>query len=113
MASEMLEEYKHIWDKVDSLPKDAQDVFFSVDTAEKIHKAAKDEQILPRAYMLAEITGDVILGMLPITQFRQTIQEELEVDEEKARRIAQTIRDKIFGKIPDSLRKIHKLDQTS
>lgn len=110
MASEMLEEYKHIWDKVDGLPKDAQDVFFSPDTAETIHEAAKDEHILPRVSMLAEITGDVILGILPITQFRQTIQEELEVDEEKARRIAQKVRDKIFVKISGSLRKIHKLE---
>lgn len=79
-------------------------------TADVIRETAEQEGVLPRVSVLAEITGDVMLGVLPITEFRGAIQEKLGVEEEKARRIAQAIRERVFTDIADSLRKIHKLE---
>ena len=81
-----------------------------METANTIHETAEKEEVLPSVSVLAEITGDVMLGILPITDFRGAIQAVLGIDEKKARRIAQTIRDKVFEGIADSLRKIHKLE---
>jgi len=101
---------EQFWQQYNTLPKDVQEVMIAIETANLIHETAEKEQVLPQVSLLAEITGDVMLGVLPITEFRQAIQEELDVDEEKARRIAQAIRDKVFAGIADSLRKIHKLE---
>lgn len=91
------------------LPKDVQEAMFAQETANAIQEIAEREGVFPQVSLLAEITGDVMLGILPIIQFRQAIQEKLPVGEEKARRIAQTIRDKVFAGIADSLRKVHNL----
>jgi hypothetical protein len=91
------------------LPKDIQDAMISDDSASAVYQTAEREGILDKVSLLAEITGDVMRGALPITQFKTTLQKDLRVDEEKARRIAEQIRDKIFLKIAQSLRKIHGL----
>ncbi len=106
----MPQEQDNALTRFNTLPKDVQEAMFAEETANAIHETAEKEGGLPQVSLLAEITGDVMLGILPITKFRGAIQEGLKVDEEKARRIAQQIRDRVFQKIAQSLRKIHKLE---
>lgn len=97
------------WEHYNKLPPDVQEAMITMESANVIYETAKSEHLLPKVSRLAEITGDVMLGILPIMQFRQAIQDELGIEEEKARRIAKAVRDKIFLKIVDSLRRIHNL----
>jgi len=101
---------KILGERYDKLPPDVQEAMIAMESANIIYETAKSEGLLPKVSHLAEITGDVMLGILPITKFREAIQSGLGIEEEKARRIAQNIRDKIFLKIADSLRRIHKLE---
>lgn len=78
-----------------------------METAKNIHQAAKKEGVLLQVSLLAEITGDVMLGILPLTHFTEAVQVGLGVNEKKARKITKTIDDKIFANIEDSLQKIH------
>jgi hypothetical protein len=91
-------------------PKDIQQAMVSEDSANAIYETAQREGILDKVSLLAETTGDVMRGALPITQFRTALQTNLGVDEQKARRIAEQIRDTVFQKIAGSLRKIHNLE---
>ena len=52
----------------------------------------------------------ILAGIVPITLLRETLEEELQIDEERARKIAMEIRDKIFMQVQDELRKIHNLE---
>jgi hypothetical protein len=105
----MPQEQDNALTRLNTLPKDVQEAIFAEETANAIYETAEKERVLPNVSVLAEITGDVMLGMLPIAKFREGIQIGLGVDEQKARRIAEQIRDKVFQKIAQSLRKIHNL----
>ncbi len=96
-------------EKYNQLPKNLQEALISRESARLIYEAAEKEGVLPGVSRIAEVTGDVMMGFVPITQFRQKIQDGLGINEEKARRIAAVIRDKIFMGVADSLRKIHGL----
>lgn len=95
--------------KYNQLPRNLQNTMISYESANVIYETAEKEGILPQVSIIAEIAGDVMMGLVPITQFRQKIQDELGITEEKARRIAGAIRDKIFMQVKDELRKIHGL----
>jgi len=95
--------------RYNKLPKNLQEAIISCESADVIYKTAEKEGVLQRVSTIAEITGDVMMGIVPITQFRQKIQGELGVEEDKARRIAEVIRDKIFMEVKDELRRIHNL----
>lgn len=102
-------EQEQFLEKYNQLPQDVQEAMISSQTAQIIYETAEEQGLLNEVSRIAEITGDVMMGIVPITKFKQTIQSELNVEEDKARRIAQVVRDKIFLKIVDSLRKIHNL----
>lgn len=97
------------WEMYYKLPQSVRDALFSDNTSQMIFSIAKSEGLLPHSEKLAEITGDVMLGILPITRFRETLQDKLNIDEEKARRVAKGVRDKIFMPIAQELRKVHNL----
>lgn len=96
-------------EKYNQLPQDVQEIMIDFQSAQVIYETAQEQGLLQAVSRIAEITSDVMMGFVPITKFKQTIQSELNVEEGKARIIAQVIRDKIFLKIVDSLRKIHNL----
>lgn len=100
---------QELWTKLDTLPRDVRELFFSAETSDIIYNIATKWDVLSKVSALAEITGATIIGILPMQQFRQMVQDGLEVDEKKARAIATDIRDKIFSKVAESLRKIHSL----
>lgn len=96
--------------RYDELPKDLQEALIDFESARVIYEIAETEGLIERVSSIAEITGDVMMGLAPITQFRQIIQDELSIDEAKARRIAGFIRDNIFSKVVESLRAIHNIN---
>lgn len=110
MEEKLEENQDQYWEQYYQLPKDIQEAMISMDSADVIYQTAEKEGILVKVSLLAEITGDIMRGALPIIKFKETIQTELQIDEEKSRRIAQAIRDKVFAGIADSLRKIHGLN---
>lgn len=58
---------------------------------------------------LVRYTDVILAGIVPITLFKNTLQEELSLPEDAAKKIATEIRDKIFMQVKDELRKIHNL----
>ena len=100
---------EQLLEKFNALPKNLQETLISYESADVIYETAQKEGVLDGVSMIAEITGDVMMGLVPITKFRQKIQDGLGINEEKARRIAGVIRDKIFMQVKDELRVIHGL----
>jgi hypothetical protein len=95
--------------RVDGLPKDLRHAFYSSETSDTIRKIATEYDVLEGVDVLAEITGSVMIGLIPITDFRKSLEDNLFVDEVKARNIANAVRELIFKDIAASLRKVHNL----
>lgn len=98
-----------IWRKFSVLPEKIQGVIFSSETATALASVVIDNGITDKLEKLSLCTNLVLSGIVHITKFRQLIQDELQIDEEHARKIAMEVRDKIFMGVKDELRKLHNL----
>jgi len=74
---------EQLLEKFNALPKNLQETLISYESADVIYETAQKEGVLDGVSMIAEITGDVMMGLVPITKFRQKIQDGLGINEEK------------------------------
>lgn len=89
------------------LPDDVKNAMASMKTANSIYNTARSQKLsLENIPRLAEITGDVMLGKLPIDFFTNTIQAELYMDHAKARRVAESITNEVFSPIAVGLSQV-------
>ena len=96
--------------KFDALPKQLQDITTGQQVLDALRSIAQQNNMPDKFPKLRRYTMLVLSGIVPITLLRETLQEELQIDEERARKIAMEIRDKIFMQVKDELRKIHNLE---
>jgi len=112
-AEELAQKYtkEQLWNKFDNLPEKVKDIILAPKTIEILDTIVKENGVpVERGLKLARYVDLVLAGIVPITLFRETLEEELQIDQERARKIAMEIRDKIFMQIKDELRKIHGLE---
>lgn len=90
------------------LPQDIQDMFFTVETADKVREVSLANKLTDiQIWHFSYIVGLVLLGELHITEFVKTIQKDCGLTEEAARRLARDINQEIFLPLKDSLKKVH------
>ena len=110
-AQELAQKYtiEEAWKKFDSLPETVKDAILAPKNLETVYLIAKKNDVLNKVGTILQYVHLILTGIVPITLFRETLEEELQIDEERARTIAIEIRDKIFMQVKDELRKIHGL----
>jgi hypothetical protein len=102
---------EQLWSKFDTLPEKVKGVILDPKTVVVLDGIVKENGVpIERGIKLARYVDFVLAGIVPITLLRETLEEELQIDEDRARIIATQIRDKIFMQVKDELRKIHKLE---
>jgi hypothetical protein len=99
-----------MWRKFSDLPEKIQKTIFSSETAATLISISIENRITDKIEKLNFSVNLILSGVVHITSFRQTLQDELQLDEDNARKIAIEVRDKIFMGVKDELRKIHNLE---
>ena len=101
------EQIEEIYQK---LPEDIKMALFSEVNALFIRQTAAKFHLPPEKIPnLAEMVGDVMIGIIPLTDFKQALQDSLDIDGQMSHAITQEVNFKIFTPIRLSLRKIHGL----
>lgn len=100
---------EEIWKKLKDLPESIRGVLFAPQTTDALYTIAEDNNLVEKIETLELSMNLVLSGAVHITKFRETLQKELQIDENRARIIATEIRDTIFVQVKDELRKIHNL----
>lgn len=113
-AQELSQKYtkEQLWDKFDALPEKVKDVILAPKNLGAIYSIAKENNVLDKVDSILRYVDLILAGIVPITLLRETLEEELQIDTDRARKIAMEIRDKIFMQAKDELRKIHNLDNS-
>ena len=94
------------------LPQDIREIFFAVETADKVYDVAQKNNLNENQLWWASHTaGMIILGETNIVDFVKTLQEKCELTEEPARQLARDINQAIFLPVKEDLKKIHKVPQ--
>lgn len=102
---QLIEKYK-------KLPKDVQESYFGVDTADVLQRIAKENGLnVEKTGVLADEVGLFMLGITTPSQFMPNLAGRLGIGKDAAKKIGQEINTQIFVKVRESLKKIHNIGQ--
>ncbi len=102
---------EQLWPLYEKLPDELKEAIFSEKTAETIYDVCvrnglKEKEISE----IAKLTGYVFLGLLPLDEFEKTLQQELKLKEEVAKKTTLEIVRFIFFPVKESLEALYKID---
>jgi hypothetical protein len=109
----MTKEYtrEQLWKLYEKLPNELKEVIFSSETADNIYDICLRNSIEDdRISEIARYTGRVLLGILPLDEFQETLEKELKLKTEVAEKVAQEINRFVFYPIKSSLEDIYKVE---
>jgi len=96
------------WNAYEKLPDELKDALFAESTTDNISKACTDNG-LPEELIsdVSKFTGKVLMGLLAPKDFPITLELELNLDSNQARKIAGDIDRTVFGHLRISLNKLY------
>jgi len=102
---------EEFWKLYEKLPEDLKEMIFSEGTADSIFNSCvrngvDDERISE----IARYAGRVLLGILPPTEFQETLERELKLEPEMAKRISRDIFRFVFYPVKSSLEILYRIE---
>ena len=101
---------EQLWKLYEKIPQELKEAIFSEDTAESIweicsRNGIEDERISE----IARYTGRVLLGILPPADFQETLEKELKLGKEVAKKVSQEINRFIFYPVKPALEQLYQI----
>ena len=96
------------WKLYERLPHELKEAIFSPETAKTIFDTCKRNEILEKTSEIATYVGRVLLGALPLEEFRQVLKEELGLEEKTLKEISHDLNRFVFFPVKGALRKIYE-----
>lgn len=91
------------------LPQELQEAIFSVETADHIWNIC-ERYDLDKISTVAKRVGNVLVGVLPPNELQQTLEKELNIDSETAKKITRDINRFIFYPVRPFLEKLYEIE---
>jgi hypothetical protein len=111
----MAKEYskEQLWKLYEKLPQELKEAVFSEETSDSIWEACIKNKIEGNEISeVARYTGRVLLGILPPAEFRETLEKEVKLDKEQAKKVAQEINRFVFYPVKSSLEVLYEIEIT-
>ncbi len=96
------------WKLYEGLPDELKRALFSADNAQALSEICKRYEILDKTSEIAKYLGRVLLGVLPVDEFKIALREELKFDEKLAREVFHDINRFIFLSVKGSLATLYE-----
>lgn len=102
---------EQLWKVYEKLPEDLKEAIFSAETADNIYdictrNGIEDDKISE----IAKLTGRVLMGILPPEDFQETLEKELKLKKDIAKKIAHEINRFIFFPVKESLAALYIME---
>jgi len=91
-----------LWAIYETLPENLKDIIFSEDTADAIWNICKLHDV-DKISGIAKIVGRVLMGLLPPKILIETLEDELALDEDIAKKVGMEIEHFIFNAVKNEL----------
>lgn len=102
---------KQYWKLFQKLPNELKDQILSEETAKNILGICERNEVdIEQVSTIADYTGRVLLGILPPTEFQETLEKEAGVEKESAKKVAQEINRFIFYPVKPNLEELYKIE---
>lgn len=109
----MTQEYTkdQLWKLYEKLPDELKEAIFSGDTADDIWNICERNEV-NEVSKVAKYAGYVLMGVLPPDEFQKTLEVEVGLEKEMAKRVAQEINRFIFYPVKPALEELYKVTIT-
>jgi hypothetical protein len=108
----MLKEYskEELWKLYETLPPELKETIFSEETAEDISRICEKNEVVEgdKTSEVAKYVGRVLMGVLPSEEFQKTLETELNLTKDVAKKVSEEIDRVIFYPVKSSLEKLYK-----
>ena len=111
MASDGLNE--QIWKLYDTLPRELKDAFFSEEIGRTIATICEENDLDEEMATVVECVGDVLLGIVPVNEFGQKLEEKLEIEPEIIKTVVREINRLVFYPLRESLATLSSPEATA
>lgn len=96
------------------IPEELKDTLFSDKTVDDIFDICQKNKVPKQKISpVAKYVTRVLLGLLPINEFKNILEKELKFNSNIAKKVAQEINQLIFHPVKSSLEKLYKTEITS
>jgi hypothetical protein len=100
-----------LWAIYETLPSELKDSIFSEDTADAIWNICKLHDV-DKTSIVAKLVGRVLMGLLPPEMFMETLEDEMSLSEDIAKKIGMEIEHFIFNPIKNKLDTLYEKEGT-
>jgi len=109
MAKEYTKE--EFWKLYEKLPEELKEAVFSETTADNIFNICSRNGIEDeRVSEIAKYVGRVLIGVLPPEEFQKTLETEIKLEPDIAKKVAQNISRFIFYSVKTNLEELYKVE---
>ena len=112
----MTKEYTkdQIWELYEQLPEELKDAIFSEKTSDEIYMACDKNNVeKEKIPAIAKITGNVMLGILPLEEFRMDLEREIGLQPDTAKKVFAQIHRFVFFPVRNELEQLYKIGSTA
>jgi len=103
---------QQFWELYKKLPEDLQDALFADKTTDEIYDICERNGVLDSLEQIVEHVGYVLLGVLPPADFQETLEKELNLEKDKAKKVSQEINRFVFYPVKANLESLYKIEIT-
>lgn len=108
----MLKKYasEQFWKLYEKLPQELKDVLWAEETGNNIYDVCQRYEIEENLEDVVDLVGQVLVGVLPPEDFQATLEKELKLEKETAKKAGQEINRFIFYPVRTDLEKLYKTE---
>lgn len=105
----MQKEYtrEQLWKLFEKLPEELKEAIFSEETANNIWNIC-ERNTIKEVSKVAKLVGDVLLGLLPPGDFQESLEKELKLEKEVAKKLSFETNRYIFRSVKETLRSLYE-----
>jgi hypothetical protein len=101
------EKYRKLYKE---LPEDLQEAAFSIEVDDNINDVCRKYKIYDRVDKITEYIGNVFFGLLSPDSFQETLEKEVGIEVETAKRVTTEIYRYVFYPVKESLEKLYRME---
>ena len=104
---------EQFWKLYKGLPRELKDALFAEETGNNIFAVCEKNDVGDNLRGIVDYVGQVLIGVLPPEDFQQTLEKELKLKKDTAKKIAQEINRFVFFPVKESLAALYKIESVS
>jgi len=100
---------EQFWKLYEKLPEELKDALFAEETGNNIFEICRKNEIGDDLDQIVEYVGQVLVGVLAPEDFQKTLEKELNIGKDDAKKITQEINRFIFYPVRPALEQLYKV----